>query len=350
MALMSSYQRAACSLFCLLLCLGLAQAREVEVAGGRYPLTQDGVSIVLPYLSSHDLSAPNPAITRLVVAIHSSSYNPGVYLKRVERLLEDVPGEKSRTLVVAPHFLDEDVLPGALERDFVYWTNYPFRGSSKASWEGRKLRFSAFEAVDGLLQDLVAKGNYPNLRSVVILGHSAGGQMVNRYAAAGRFESDAANPRGIEVRYLVMAPSSYLYFSGERGTGGATDHFSVPQNPPKGYNDWGYGLSKLYSYHKRCGVTADWMIAQYRKKRVLYLVGSEDRDPSDTSLARFPEAMVQGRQRLERGQTYYNFLVHFFGDSIKERQRFEVVPGARHSGRELMQAAVAVRFVLGRDS
>ena len=46
---------------------------------------------------------------------------------------------------------------------------------------------------------------------MVIFGNSAGGQFVNRYAAVGRGPGALA-ARGIQTRFIVANPSTYLYF------------------------------------------------------------------------------------------------------------------------------------------
>ena len=50
---------------------------------------------------------------------------------------------------------------------------------------------------------------------VVIFGNSAGGQFVNRYAAVGRGPGALA-ARGIQTRFIVANPSTYLYFGDDR--------------------------------------------------------------------------------------------------------------------------------------
>ena len=126
--------------------------------------------------------------------------------------------------------------------DYLYWEVYPFWGSSKARYRGRKADVSAFEVFDSLIGSIIGSQNFPNLRSVVIFGHSAGGQFVNRYAACSRFER-----HGVAVKYVVMAPSSYLYFNKERVVRGTVDRFAVPDVASERYNRWGAGTEHLYS-------------------------------------------------------------------------------------------------------
>ncbi|MHC4386439.1 MAG: hypothetical protein ACYSUG_05545, partial [Planctomycetota bacterium] len=116
-----------------------------------------------------------------------------------------------------------------------------------------------------------------------------------------------------------------------------------------GYNNWGYGLDNLYSYHKRNDIKADWIIENYPQKSILYLVGSKDNNGDDSSLGKGPGATLQGSNRLIRGRLYYNYLRHFFGDEIKNHQRFYVVKNMGHWGRGLMTSQACLNFVFGQE-
>src|SRR5262250_342900 len=66
---------------------------------------------------------------------------------------------------------------------------------------------TSFEFVDQILKKLANKSIFPNLRAIVVAGHSAGGQFVARYQMANRVH-DAL---GVPVTYVVANPSSYAW-------------------------------------------------------------------------------------------------------------------------------------------
>jgi hypothetical protein len=91
----------------------------------------------------------------------------------------------------------------------------------------------------------------------VIAGHSAGGQLVNRYAAG----SDAEDfHSGFEFRYVVANPSSYLYLDAQRPVPGFLDLFSVPtpseQSVCPGFDEYKHGLQELNPYMQTAGEEA----------------------------------------------------------------------------------------------
>ena len=64
-----------------------------------------------------------------------------------------------------------------------------------------------------MLATLADRARFPNLTTVVLIGHSGGGQLLNRYAIVGKSATTLA---GIHVRYVIANPSSYFYFSDDR--------------------------------------------------------------------------------------------------------------------------------------
>ena len=338
------------SYFLLLIFCISAQAVEVEIASKRYLIEIDGVKTFLPYESSHNLSSKHDSITRVIYSIHSASYNAKSYFNRATALVDKVPDQKNKTLIIAPHILPKGCVKNPKESNILYWEFPAFWGTSRGIFNDKRVSISSYEVTDRVLEQVVTSGNFPNLKTIIILGHSGGGQMVNRYAASGMFETKVANRMGIEVRYIVMAPSSYLYFNNERVVRGTLKKFAIPENAPEGFNNWGYGLGTMFTYHKKFKVTPETITEHYASKRILYLVGSKDKNEDDTSLDKKPPAMLQGRHRLERGIIYYNYLVHFFGEQVKQTQHFRVVKGAGHSGRSLMLSPQAIRFTFSPNS
>src|SRR5581483_10157068 len=66
---------------------------------------------------------------------------------------------------------------------------------------------TSFDFVDQILRKLADKRVFPNLRAIVVAGHSAGGQFVARYQMANRVHDTL----GVPVSYVVANPSSYAW-------------------------------------------------------------------------------------------------------------------------------------------
>ena len=334
-------------LVCLVLAGVVCASETPPVASHYYSIDLgDGTKAPLPFERSQSLSVKDPKIVRLIFTVHSSNYDASLNFGNARKMTKKAKPARSRdTLIVAPQFLRTDKIKGGAENcKFLHWKDHPYWGSFGARYQGKDVRFSAYEAIDQMLEAICNSGNFPNLKTVVIMGHSAGGQLTNRYSVCGLFESNVAAARGIEVRYIVMAPSSYVYFDGQRPSQNRREKFAIPQDPPRKYDSWGYGLRKPLKYCRDYNLTSQQLRQHYPRKKVLFLVGSKDKNPKDRSLDKSASANLQGPQRVERAKNYYNYLKHYFGNQIARNQTFRVIQGAPHSSTSLMLSKPAIDF------
>lgn len=167
------------------------------------------------------------------------------------------------------------------------------RSSATLAW-----RISSGTVLDTLIASLYS--TFVNLEGVIIAGHSAGGQMTNRYSAA---SSDTRN------RYLVSAASSYLYPGNERPNGSIG--WAVPVSPST-YNDYKYGLDNRSSIAYMDAIPTDTLKSNLKNAKVTYMVGANDNDPVDTTLDQSADAETQGTQRVERQRYYFNYMFYYF--------------------------------------
>ena len=307
----------------------------------RYHFTINSIAAQIPYASNMMLDKAHTEVTRLILAIHSSSYNPDTYLDNSLSLLGNDAALNSETLIIAPAFYRKDKTDLS---DIVAWRSSPFWGGSRALYQEKKIKLSAYEILDDILTRIITSKYFPNLSDIVILGHSAGGQLVNRYAASNTIEDTVALEHGISMRYLVMAPSSYVYLDGKRVKRDSYTEFKFPFGANKKYNYWGYGLEHLYSYHKRHAITAETIRSQYKYRKVLYLVG--ERDTKDFALDKSKSAMREGGNRLGRLKIYYNYLKHYYGEGITKYHSMAIIPNAGHLGKVLMGSNEGRNFIL----
>lgn len=316
----------------LLLSPSLASA--VEIAPSRHSVGAKAPNAYVPYVASHSLTETSPKITRLVFSVHSSGFDALQYFEnaRTAAAAKDVIPE---TLIVAPQFFEQTAIPGDIPDGMLFWRVSPFRGSSRGGVgpDATPVGISSFDVIDDWLTTLTEPKRFPNLTDVVLVGHSGGGQLVQRYAMVGKFEPST----GMAIRFVVSAPSSYAYPSGERFNI-RSESFVVPGNSViaecPNYNDWGYGLESPYGYFSK--VRPELITERYAKRNVFYLCGSKDNDPNDASIGKSCGAMMQGRHRLERMQVFEAFLESKYGKSIKATHRFSVVRGMGHYGRGTM--------------
>ena len=186
------------------------------VADHRLTVRTPAGSGALPLYLSKDWDRPQPAVTRAIVTIHGleRAASNARTIAEVGRAASKLDPES--VLLIEPQFLnDADVAAYHLPAETLHWADAGWEGGDDAQGPAP---ISSFAALDAILARLADRASFPALKTVVVAGHSGGGQLVQRYAVAGRGEA-ALTRAGIHVRYLAANPSSYVYFSPERPAG-----------------------------------------------------------------------------------------------------------------------------------
>jgi pimeloyl-ACP methyl ester carboxylesterase len=272
----------------LLLCACPALAANPQIAQlgkTRYPFE---------LYANAALDARELPVTRAVIMLHGIKRNAAEYFDNGSALLTNAGLDASTTLLIAPHFLtDADAdSPAGVPR----WAPGQWLHGSP-SFSG----VSAFAVLDDLLAFLDNRQRFPALREVLLVGHSAGGQLVQRYAIFNSADTMLA-ANGIHLRYGVASPSSYLYFDHQRWQ---NQHLqpTAPANCP-GFNRYRYGLEKLPAYAAGQTLNAQQLFRRYATRDVVYLVGSEDDNPDARVMDRSCSAQLQGATRRQRQVNY----------------------------------------------
>lgn len=284
-----------------------------------------GGGLTLPLYTSHPLDEAAPQIERAVIVVHGIYRNAHQYFPQITAAA-GLEGLRKKTLVVAPAFaITRDDRPRR-ETGEVYWRknrNWRRGDHSTSRPEGR---ISSFVAVERLLTQLGNRRLYPNLRKITLVGHSAGGQFVQRFAVV-----QALLPalEDIRVRYVVANPGTYLYLKAQRPAVGAPG-FALPYQADRcpHYNRYSYGLERPNWAMRRFATGI--LLQRVREREVILLLGTADNDPGHRTLNRTCAAVLQGRHRLERGLLFKAHLDHFLAG---HRTRVVQVPGVGHSSK-----------------
>jgi hypothetical protein len=306
-----------------------------KVCPGRLSLNLAGRTQVLPYCSSQSLERADVGIELLIVAIHGSERNAQGALDAMSNSVAAAGMRGRGTLVVAPQFLmDVDETAHRLSSDVLRWRRLPGGAEWEEGWDqgensdSASAPVSSFAVLDAMLAKLAEGNLFPNLKRVVVAGLSLGAQFVSRYAAGSQVEQKLQEAWGIRLRYVVAAPSSYLYFDETRPAGGTPASFAEPSAAVQGrcpdWNRYRYGLAGLNPYMLAVGEEA--IRAQYRTREIAYLIGEDDSGGEMSC-----PATLQGSNRLERARNYWNYLQSRFGGGTAGRQFLSVVPGIAHS-------------------
>ena len=158
--------------------------------------------------------------------------------------------------------------------------------------------FSSYDALDRIFTKLNDKALFPALKTVLICGYSAGGQVVSRYVAF-----TPIRPReGLQLNFAAGAPSSWLFYFNKDAK-------------------WHYGLSERNRYAEKA-TEADIM-DNLASRYCLCFCGTEDKQRK--WLDERPEAMAQGPNRYERFLKFRDYIATF--PRLKGHFRFFPVDG-----------------------
>ena len=309
---------------------------------------------------THALTAVNEKIEKVVVVVHGQGRNADGYFRHMlaAGFLADA---LQNTLIISPRFASNNGKSclDKLEDKEVGWVC-----SGPESWRSGGTRakvsegdLNSFDFMDAILLKLSNDKVFPNLKSIVIAGHSAGGQYVSRYQFANQMHNKLAVERGIQVSYVIGNPSSYTYPEASRPTKTAWPSDVAADAPgympvlPKtsesafvafkdrnactAYNHWPYGLENKTGYAK--DIPDAKLKNQLSTRPATYLLGELDILPLygfDDSCA----AMAQGPTRLARGFAYAKFV----NDTLKAKHSAIMVNACGHDARCMFTSETAL--------
>jgi hypothetical protein len=266
---------------------------------------------------SHDLTKKSCDVRHAIVIVHGRDLNPSEYFGYATSAAK-TKGRTKDTLIVSPRFRE------ASSGSDLYWDRdqgsealYDWAMGGRSA-NGSKI--SAYAVMDDIIKRIATSGNFPNLKSVVIAGHSGGAQLTQRYAIGG---NPASSP--LKFFYVTANPSSYAYLDKRRPLNGSTSVFAVPTSSSCRYFDeWGYGLDDLNPYMQQFSYST--LVNRYAGRKVTYLLGDKDTSTSGIDTSCF--ANLEGKNRFIRGTAYANYISTYY--PVAQHAKV-VVSGVGHS-------------------
>jgi len=302
---------------------------------------------------SRSLAARNENVRRALIMVHGTNRNADHYFSTAVTAAF-LAGALEDSVVISPRVASAaGNCRDTLAPNEVSWscTGDSWRsGGTSASHPA----LSSFDFVDQILTKLANKSVFPNLRAIVVAGHSAGGQFVARYQMANRVHETL----GVPVTYVVANPSSYAWPDATRpqaagdaavdAAKGAWETEKVHTNFSYGafdasacanYNRWPAGLTE-----RTGGYTAKTSDDQLKKQLVsrptTFLFGQVDTLPLGGFDSSCP-AMAQGATRRARGEAY----VKYVNETLGAKHATLIVPECGHNDRCVYTTDSVLPFV-----
>lgn len=314
---------------------------------------------------NYALDTKNDNITSALIFVHGINRDGDNHF-RTALAAAFLADRLNNTVIVAPRFASNSGAPGnqvgdcrdslaAKEANWVCETQrvdtWRFGGG-----EVDNDKVTSFDFMDEIVRRVARKQVFPNLRSIVVAGHSAGGQFVARYEMSNTVHDSVPIP----ISYVVSNAAAYPYVDDLRPTATAIPKTfaaappgfqpAAPAvSPPPfvpfadarncvGFDHWPYGLKDRSGYAAR--LTENDLKMQLAARPTTYLLGEADILPLgifDTSCP----AMAQGPTRLARGLAFSSYVNEHQG----VKHKAVVVPFCGHSARCMFTSDIALPFI-----
>lgn len=295
----------------------LPQVDNAEVAFWkiRDPTDQNANLTLINYasLNTQGQRPDQSKIQRAVLSIHGLLRDPWNYENDMLNALNVATGYNSRVnrdtvSVIAPYFASGS------DKTFAYpWDESakPGRGSNTSAivWRGsqwsaggnnqyphsHKGDISAFYIMDEIIRHFDDKSVYPNMKTIVLVGHSLGGQMMQRYAAVGDKLDTSAR-----LVYWIGNPSSYTWLNTYRP-------MYIPDCPD--YDVYRDGYADYEDYPMTYGAELvakgrDAILENYDSRQIAYARALQDMGDHSSTCG----ANTTGANRNER---FFNYIDWF---------------------------------------
>ena len=300
-----------------------------------------GDTLSQPYFRNFNIDSVNNNVKYAIVSLHGDGRNAQEHFNIITQAAESV-GLEDSTILLAPLYpYFEDLYDHNLGDDVLYWSDIDWNAgdlSRNTQSNPRPFRISSFSTLDTIYHRLV--NNNPNLKKITLTGHSAGSQMVVRYAAGGRAES-AINDPEIDFFYVPTNTPSFLYYDDNRVLNQGAEVFQFGPTDCGSASQYKYGLENLNQYMTETG--ENQIVEKHKTTKLTYLVGQYDFGGQTSTCAR----MVQGNSRLLRTHVYFSYIGYFYGDTVYSTQKMVEVPSAYHEFEQIVFTDCGINTLFG---
>lgn len=278
-----------------------------------------------------------------LIVIHGATRNGDDYFCAAKATVE-LQNRYSHVLVIALNYysVSDDDRP----RDSIlYWDVKDHDGSWRYGADSSgPVHYSSFAVLDQVVKHV--QQQFPNLQRLTVAGHSAGGQLTQRWALLSNVPKAVVS---YPIQTVVANPSNYAYLSPHRYLDGAWTVPSATDCPE--YNQWEWGLqdggNSHVPYRDRAlagNVTA--ILERYKIRSVYYLVGGLDRcNVSEHAQSGWCHShglettcmdQLQGHNRYERSLRYVMSLRRL---GYFDKHQHMVIPGVGHDHSMMFQSS-----------
>ena len=300
------------------------------------------------------------AIDVVFILVHGSGRNAQQYL--CGGISSSTTTTTTTTMVISPLFMSDTDMPEVGDAYLRWAEDGPISHTWRYGADSiRGYNISSYQAMDSLVEQLVLAATTPDnnplssVKRIVVAGHSAGGQLVHRWALTSNStlwssrsnnrhsrmdtESSLGNDRStnndkgcndtdivekdVQIRVIPANPRSFCYLDSRRFT---SDIFDAPNTTRveacPTYDTWEWGLQTNNSrlptpYVERALMNGtDQLLKAYATRDVVYLAGELDVLSVESECE---DDDFQGPNRRVRSHRFFRSLPEIYGRQVHRR-------------------------------
>lgn len=259
-------------------------------------------------------------LEEVIFVVHGQNRNADEYFNYMANTVSSLDLQ-NKALVIAPNFRETSSGNNGL-----FWGNGWREGANS---ENVSSNISSFSVIDEILKKLSDPQKFPNLKKVIISGHSSGATFVQHYALANKAENLY---QALDFTYVV-ANNQYFYYPDERRFDESTGEFFTPSTC-SGYNFWPYGFEFAVEYLN--GIDKAAVTEQQISRNTIYLLGENDTSTTGTLNTEDCAATLLGSNRFKRGENIFRFMDTFYNGQNDHRKI--TVPNVGHDGEAMFNS------------
>ena len=297
--------------------------------------TNGNDSAIAPFYVNADYNPEK--IERAVIVIPGQWRDSWNYINiignayNIARKYSELDVKEDSVLMLSPVFFNQkDHARGALHSNEIYFQDSGWAVAGTTRGPSGFKGISSYSVIDHFVNFALKSTNFPNIKHLVVAGHSMGGQTVQRYALMRKSDNFDS-----KVSYWIGNPGSYIYLDENRPVSGYQSNCSD-------YNEFPYGLEGSHPHY----ATGDFrnkkkLLNRFKNRRVHYSYGMDDNGGTSSKCA----AEAQGPNRLSRGAYWLKSLESVFG-GFPESHSADFATCISHQDYPMLSHYEALKFIM----
>lgn len=239
-----------------------------------------------------------------VIIVPGKLSNAGLYWDRLRNVTENLYGTQfnktqRKIINVAPLLFTDRFTPNLHGvRDLTWRSPVDWIAGRSANYPNGT-RLTSIDALEALVDEFSRRDKYPNLTNITFVGQSAGGQLVQRYAALAR-----DRPSGIHIRYIQNNPATCSYFTNHRPS--ISGQVLPLKSSCRKYDVWPFGFEKFPATPEVHESPMEYF-KRYITRDVVATVGYTDTNPCSGDQS-CKAVMQGGHKRRDRNLIWYRYI------------------------------------------